>query len=277
MLFTAKWNDIVVPIDLADGVFKNRLESFLDIELTPADGPSETPPTTTIRRENTGWALDTPLGSRSLANDDDAAFTLLESLTYEFWMRTRHTVIHAGGFMLDGGAVLYLGGPRAGKSRLTFAAWRQGHPILGDDRMVLHLDKHAVQPMPKCVKLRLDSDHVPPDWRRLVPDEHSFTGEIRGDRRWILSRRLPHMISCTSIVPVRSVVALRRVDSGPTRFDKSALTEVLSETLPASSVGENTALDVLRFLKFHASEGRIQRLNVAPDEVEVGLALLAKL
>ena len=277
MLFTAKWDDIVVPIELADGVFKNRLETFLDIEMAPSEGPGDTQPTTTIHRENTGWVLDTPLGARSLIDEDAAVFTLLESLNYEFWMRTKVPVIHAGGFMLDSGAVLYLGGQRAGKSRITFAAWRQGYPILGDDRMVLHLGEHAVQAMPKCLKLRLDSDHVPPDWRCLVLDEHAFTGEIRGERRWILSRRLPHMVSCSSIVPVRTVVALRRVESGPTRFDEVAMTEVLSEMLPTSTVGENTALDVLRFLKRHATRGRIRRLNVAPNEVEAGLALLAEL
>ena len=275
MLYHASWAGIAVPLDLEDGAFRDRVEQFLGIELRPA-GDGE-PAATSVRRTAGGWALETPFGPQAQTRDDDVAYILFECLAHAFWMRSQRPVVHAGAFMVEDGAVLYLAGLRQGKSRLTFAAWRHDYPILGDDKMVLHLGEHGVQAMPKCLKLRLDDDHVPAGWRPLVPAEHAFVGHVLDDRRWILSRRMPGVVSCDAVVPLHAVVALRRIDAGPTTIDEVPATEVLEDALPAATIGASSPLDVLRFLKPHAPGGRMRRLNVAPDEVDEGLALLAAL
>ena len=275
MLFNIAWDDCSAHLSLDDMALKERTERFLGPELTLGTGGAEAD--ITMRRTDGGWAFESPIGPRSMTREDDAAFLLFELLAMEFGKRTRRPVVHAGAFIVDGGAVLYLGDRHQGKSSLTFAAWHRGHAVLGDDRIALVIEDGAVRSLPKCIKLRLD-DNVPrAEWRSLVPEHGAFVGTLKGDTRWILSRRLPGIVDSQDAIPVRAVVVLRRIDAGPTHIDEVAATEALADTLPMATVGENTPLDVLRFLKPHAPGGRIRRLNVAPDEVEVGLALLAKL
>ena len=131
--------------------------------------------------------------------------------------------------------------------------------------------------LPKCIKLRLDDSVPPAEWRSLVPEHSAFVGTLKGENRWILSRRLPGILDSQEAVPVRAVVVLRRIDAGPTHIDEIAATEALADLLPMANVGENTPLDVLRFLKPHAPGGRIRRLNVAPGDSGRGVDLLANL
>lgn len=275
MLFTAAWDDCSAHLSLDDMVLKERTERFLALDLTPGAGGEDAE--ITVRRTDGGWAFESPLGPRFLTREDDAAFQLFELLAMEFGKRTRRPVVHAGAFMVDGGAVLYLGDRHQGKSSLTFAAWRRGHTILGDDRIALVIEDGAVRSLPKCMKLRLDDNHLRPDWRSLVPEHDAFVGTLRVDTRWILSRRLPGVLDSQDAVPVRAVAVLRRIDAGPTHIDEVAATEALADTLPMATMGENTPMDVLRFLKPHAPGGRIRRLNVAPGDIERGVDLLAEL
>ena len=254
---------------------KERIERFLGLELTPGAGEDEAE--ITVRRTAGGWAFESPIGPRGVTREDDAAFLLFELLALEFGKRTRRPVVHAGAFMVDGGAVLYLGDRQQGKSSLTFAAWRRGHDILGDDRIALVIADGAVRSLPKCRKLRLDDGLPRAEWRSLVPLHGAFVGTLKGDSRWILSRRLPGVFDSQAAAPVRAVAVLRRIDAGPTHIDEVAATEALADTLPMATVGENTPLDVLRFLKPHAPGGRIRRLNVAPGDIERGVELLVNL
>lgn len=273
MLFTAAWDDCSAHLSLDDMALKERTERFLALDLTPGGDNPEI----TVRRTDGGWAFETPVGPRGVTREDDAAFLLFELLAMEFGNRTRRPVVHAGAFMVDGGAVLYLGGRQQGKSSLTFAAWRHGHAILGDDRIALVIEDGAVRSLPKCMKLRLDDGLPRDEWLSLVPEHSAFVGTLKGDSRWILSRRLPGVLDSQDAVPVCAVAVLRRIDAGPTHIDEVAATEALADTLPMASVGENTPLDVLRFLKPHARAGRIRRLNVAPGDIERGVELLAAL
>ena len=111
----------------------------------------------------------------------------------------------------------------------------------------------------------------------MVPEHSAFVGTLKGENRWILSHRLPGILDSQEAVPVRAVVVLRRIDAGPTHIDEIAATEALADLLPMANVGENTPLDVLRFLKPHAPGGRIRRLNVAPGDSGRGVDLLANL
>ncbi len=179
--------------------------------------------------------------------------------------------------MANGGAVLYLADLGQGKSVLTFAAWCQGYPILGDDRIALLLDKQAARPLPKCVKLRIDDWRVPSAWQAHVPEEAALIGGFPDDLRWMLSRRLPRVVACDSTIPVRAIALLRRVDEGPTYLDRVATSTALQAALEYVTLGAGTPMDLLRFMKAYAHRGRMPRLNVAPDEIERGVELLAEL
>lgn len=277
MLFTAIWGDCAVPLLLEDVAFRDWIERFLAIELRPVSGAGDEPPVITVRRTESGWEIDAPHGPRAAERDEDAAFLLFLVLGYEFQARTRQTLVHAGAFVNDGGAVVYLAGLRQGKSRLTFAAWRKGYAVLGDDRIALLFDDNAVRSLPRCLQLRLEDGHVHAAWRAGVPDDAAFIAELGGERRWILSRGLPGIVDCQAAVPIRAVALLRRVETGPTRLDEIPVSAVLGEALPYTELGAATPMDVLRFLNAHANGGRLLRLNVAPDEIDQALSLLARL
>ena len=277
MRLTAIWDDCAVPVGLDDPAFKERIERFLAVEAVASSERGCGAPTIELRRDGSGWKFETSLGPRAVEGDDNAAFMLFDILGYEFGLRTRRPVVHAGGFVADGGAVLYLGGLRQGKSRLTFAAWQRGYPVLGDDRIALHLDERAAKSLPKCLKLRLDDERVPSAWRTAVPRDAAFIGEFGNERRWVLSRRLPGVVDCESPVPVRAMALLRRVDAGPTRLDDVPVSAAFKETFPYTTLGDATPMDLLRFFKSYAPRGRLPRLNVAPDEIDEALSLLAGL
>ena len=90
---------------------------------------------------------------------------------------------------------------------------------MDDDRVALLVDGPAVKPLPKCLKLRLGDHDVPPAWLARVPDDDAYVGNINGDRRWSLSRRLPGVVDCEAAVPLRAVVMLRRTATGPTHIE----------------------------------------------------------
>ncbi len=277
MHYTAVWGDCEVPVYIDDAVLKNRVERFLTTALAPSRGANGEAPKIKLRRSPRGWTFDAPPGLPSFERDDDAVLFFSVALANEFEQCARLPVLHAGAFVVNGGAVLYLADLGQGKSRLTFAAWCQGYPILGDDRIALLLDEGAVRPIPKCVKLRIDDWHVPPAWQAHVPANAALIGGFPDDRRWMLSRRLPRVVACDATVPVRAIALLRRIDKGDTHLDEVPASSALREALTYATVAERTPMDLLRFMKIHAHRGRLPRINVGPDQIDEAVGLLAEL
>ena len=277
MLYTAVWADCAVPVFIDDAALKSRVERFLATELAPSTGANREAPKVKLRRRDRRWEFDAPPGLPSFERDDDAVLFFSVALANEFEQCARLPVIHAGAFVANGGAVLYLADLGQGKSVLTFAAWCQGYPILGDDRIALLLEEQAARPLPKCVKLRIDDWHVPAAWQAHVPEEEALIGGFPDDRRWMLSRRLPRVVACDATVPVRAIALLRRVDKGDTHLDEVPASSALREALTYATVAERTPMDLLRFMKAHAHRGRLPRINVAPDQIDEAVGLLAEL
>lgn len=277
MLYHAAWAGVTVPVDIDDTALKDRAEQFLDLPLTPAPPSDAAAPEITVSRGGNGWHFAAPIGPPFLGNDDDAVILLTMLLADGFEQRSPYPVLHAGAFMADGGAVIYLADLGQGKSSHTFAAWRRGHSILGDDRIALRLHEGTAQAIPKCVKLRIENDHVPGPWLAQVPASEALIGGFPDDRRWMLSRRLPRMADCDKPVAIKSMALLRRIDEGPSHVDKTPLSAVIQSALDYATLGDNTPMDLLRFMKRYADKGKLPRVNVAPGDIERGVDLLAAL
>ena len=276
MLYTASWAGVTVLIHIDDAALKDRAERFLALAMTPAP-QSTVEPAITVSRDDHGWHFTAPIGPSFLENDDDAVILLTMLLADAFELRSPYPVLHAGAFVADGGAVIYLADLAQGKSSHTFAAWRRGYAILGDDRIALRLEERAAQAIPKCVKLRIHDSHVPCEWRDLVANGESVIGGYANDRRWMISRGLPRVTDCESLIPIHAIALLRRIEEGPSHVDRIPLSAVIQAALDYMTLGDNTPMDVLRFMKGYALTGKLPRVNVAPGDMQRGVELLAGL
>ena len=93
----------------------------------------------------------------------------------------------------------------------------------------------------------------------------------------MLSRRLPRMADCDKPVAIKSMALLRRIDEGPSHVDKTPLSAVIQSALDYATLGDNTPMDLLRFMKRYADKGKLPRVNVASGDIERGVDLLAAL
>lgn len=277
MLYTASWAGVTVPVEIGDAALKDRVERFLALAITPAPPTGAGEPAIGVSRRAGGWRFTAPFGPPFLENDDDAVMLLTMLLADGFERRSPDPVVHAGAFVAGGGAVIYLAQMAEGKSSHTFAAWRRGYSILGDDRIALRLEERAARAIPNCVKLRIHDSHVPREWRELVADDKSMVGGYADDRRWMISRDLPRVTGCESPVPVHAMALLRRIENGPSHLDTVPLSGVIKDTLDNMTLGAGTPLDFLRFMKRYTRAGELHRVNVAPGEIERGVELLAAL
>ena len=275
MLYIASWAGLAVPVWTDDEGLLRRAGQFLGLEMRPAS-KGETA-ALKIHRVARGWEFSAPFGPSFLEQEDDAAIFLTMLLAHEFEQQSPFPVLHAGAFDSGRGAVIYLAAMAQGKSSHTFAAWRRGYTILGDDRIALRLEDGAAQAIPKCVKLRIDQSHVPNAWRAGVPAGETMIGGYADDRRWVLSRGLPGMAPCDALIPIRAITLLRRIDEGPSHVDETPLSAVIQSSLDYMSLGANTPMDLLRFMKRYAVAGKLPRVNVAPGDIERGVELLAAL
>lgn len=266
-----------MPVYINDKALKDRAERFLALPITPALLSDAAEPAIKVSRCALGWQFTAPFGPPFLEHDDDAVILLTMLLADAFERRSPYPVLHAGAFVAGGGAVIYLADIAQGKSSHTFAAWRRGYSILGDDRIALRLEQRVAQAIPKCVKLRILDSHVPREWRNLVADGETMIGGFPNDRRWVLSRRLPRMAASESLIPIRAIALLRRIDEGPSHVDRTPLSAVIQSALDYATLGTNTPMDLLRFMKRYADKGKLPRLNVAPGDIERGVDLLAAL
>ena len=277
MLYTASWAGVTVHVAIDDESLKDRAERFLDLPISPAPQSDTAVPAITVSRGDLGWRFTAPFGPPFLGNDDDAVIFLTMLLAEAFEMRSPDPILHAGAFVAEAGAVIYLADMAQGKSSHTFAAWRRGFTILGDDRIAIRMAERAAHPIPKCVKLRIEKDRVPNLWRAEVPENETLIGGFQNDRRWVLSRRLPRMASYDSSVPIHAIALLRRIDEGPSYVDCTPLSTVIQSALDYATLGASSPMDLLRFMKGYADKGRLPRVNVAPGDIERGVELLANL
>jgi len=233
-------------------------------------------------RTRNGWRIRGPFGAVSAASWENAAQGLLEAVALGFARANDDALlVHAGGFVVDGGAVVFFGPSWSGKSSLAFAAWRRGLETLGDDRLCLDPTSARARAFPKCLKLRLPEGAPLPEGRagrRLDADGgDAFVGALGDDRRLVLSRGLDGFADYDRAVPIRALVRIARDGNAKrSRLDRMPATEALEGILGEASGAAGAAMALVRLVKAHAPDGRIARLRIANGDLDGALdALLA--
>ncbi len=235
-----------------------------------------------IARTPAGWRIRGPFGAFSAASWEDAAQGLLETVALGFARAGRDVhLVHAGGFVADGGAIVFFGPSWSGKSSLAFAAWRRGLETLGDDRLCLDPAAGRARAFPKCLKLRLPAGAPLPEGRAgrpIDPDGgEAFVGALGDDRRLVLSRGLEGFADYRRTRPIRALVRIARdPEAARSRLDRMPATEALEGLLGEANGAAGDPMALVRLVKAQAPDGRIARLRVAEGDLDGALdALLA--
>ncbi len=274
MLYRLTWDGCLVYLRCDDRRLVAAVEGYLDLAAEAIDDDPAITPAADVARDGDGHRVRLPYGKTATASWFDTAYLVLEALAYGFALATKRLVVHAGGFIDDGGAVICLGAPMAGKSSLAFAAWRHGLEVLGDDRICIDPAAGRAGVYPKCLKIRLDGNAPPADMAELVRQESAFVGTLGDDRRLVLSRRLPGFAGYEAAPPLRALVRIERFDQGKSRLDAVPVVDVLDDVLTQAMLAGRSPMDLVRLVKAHAPGGRLPRLKIAPHDSEAALGLL---
>jgi len=139
----------------------------------------------------------------------------------------RH-LLHGAAFLVDGRAVVVLGGTGMGKSTLAYAAHRAGLGVIADDAVIVHLDDGTVRiaglARPISVSAEVDPDlvggrPVPDDLRSRIelPPDTLTGGSHRAGALVVLDGPGPAGAALAPIAGVEALHAVIRVD--PTLAD----------------------------------------------------------
>lgn len=251
----------------------------LDAAPAPANGAAACGAlAASLRRAGRGWRIEGPFGAVAAGAREDALYALLEALAFGFARAAADRfVVHAGGIVADGGAVVLFGPAFSGKSSLAFAAWKRGLDVLGDDRLCLDAKRGAASAFPKCLKLRLAAGATGPAGRdgRAFGGDEAFVGALGGDRRLVLSRRLPGFVNYDSAIPIRAIAWLARDDrAAASRLEPMPATEALEGILGEATGADCSPMALVRLVKACAPGGRIARLRIAPGDLDRALDVL---
>lgn len=281
MLYRIAWSGCAIDVRSDDPALVEPIEGYLDLPLvavgTEDDDGEPAILAAEVARAGDGYRVRSPFGRISTSSWPDTLFLLLEAVAYAFASSTRQLVAHAGGFVDRGGAVVYFGAGWSGKSSLTFAAWQRGLEVLGDDRVCLDPATGRAAIYPKCLKLRLAMDEPPAPFAGAISAGQAFAGSLGGDRRLVVSRRVPGFVGYDAAPPIRALLRIERTDHGESRLDDVPVVDVLDDILAETALGRFTPMDLVRMVKANAAGGRLPRLKIAPDGTDTALELLRAL
>ncbi len=280
-MYRIAWSDCAANVRSDDPGLITQIEHYLDLPLVPVKtsetGDAKMSLAAEVVRSGDGYNVRCPFGKFAMLSPTDTLFMLLEAVAYRFASATRRLVVHAGGFIDRGGAVIYFGAGWSGKSSLTFAAWRHGVEVLGDDRVCLDPTSGRAAIYPKCLKLRIDTNDPPEALAGAVSAGAAFAGSLAGDRRVVVSRRVPGFVDYDATPSIRAFVQIERTDDGESRLDEVPVVDILDEILAQTALGGWTPMEMVRLVKARANAGRLPRLRIAKDDTETALALLRAL
>ncbi len=274
MLYRLTWDGCLVYLRCDDRRLVERVEGYLDLAAEAVEDDPAITSAADVARNGDGHRVRLPYGETATASWSDTAYLVLEALANGFVLATKRLVVHAGGFVVDGGAVICLAPSMAGKSRLAFAAWRHGLEVLGDDCICVDPAVGRASVYPKCLKIRLDGNAPPTDMAELVKQGSAFVSTLGNDRRLVLSRRLPGFAGYDTAPPLRALVCIERVDQGKSRLDAVPVVDVLDNVLTQAMLADRPLMELVRLVKAHASGGRLPRLKIAPHDSDAALGLL---
>ncbi|MFQ5785779.1 MAG: hypothetical protein ACE5H8_13290 [Alphaproteobacteria bacterium] len=270
------WADCAVCVADRGSRARALIERYLGLASAPAEDDADGPLAAGLERRGDGYRVRGLFGEMDTDNWSDAAYLLLEAVAYGFALSTRRLVVHAGSIVDGGGAIVCFGAPWAGKSSLSFAAWRRGLRVLGDDRVCLDPTKASARAYPKCLKLRLADDDPPACVAEALAADDAFVGALGDDRRLVLSRGLAGFVAYDTAFPIRALVRIERGAGPRSRLDMEPVIDALDDILVQASLTRFSPMDLVRLVKTQAPGERIPRLRVAPDDTDSALDLLLK-
>jgi hypothetical protein len=262
---------VLVEADRPDtGPFLTR---FLAMEAATADDAGSAH--VVARRDGSGYRVSVAGQTVHAATLAAARMLLLEAVGHAFVHAGGTTVLHAGAYAVTGGAVACLGAPRAGKSFLAHAAWRQGRTVLGDDRIALA--GLSLAAFPKCLKLRLPDGAKAADAVPGVATSALFAARHGDDRRAVLARSLPGFAGYGGTFATRAVVLIERGRGPRSSLGAISMADALGRLVPSGTTGMASPMVLVRALKPYAESGRLPKLAVGDGDAEGALGLLDRL
>ena len=254
-----------------------RVVALIDryLAIAPIAVAADALPAATLVRQSQGYRASGAAGTARLRSWPAAAYWLLEAVAYGFTLAAPRLLVHAGAFVGPKGAVVYVGLPQAGKSSLSFAAWRRGLPVIGDDRIAMVGD--AARAFPKCLKVRIAPRDKSGAWAADLPTESCFAATLWGDRRLILTRRLPGVAGYGVDMPIHRLVVIERGPGTVSRMTDVPVAEAAQELLPSAGLAHHTPMDLVRLFKRHGRAGRLPRVSIGTDDFGRALDLLCAL
>ena len=283
------WRGFRARLCTADEALARRVGRFLDrppkreagrpsesadsvVWVAPEDGGHEDG-----GHEDGGHCVRTTDWSARASGPDEVLFLTLEALGQIFLYGLKGAVLHAGAFEVGPGAIVFHGPPQIGKTSLGHAAWRRGLAVLGDDRVVLREDADAVEPFPKCLKLRLSPGASVGEASHGVPETMTAAALVGAERRVMLARALPGFSAYDRALPIHALVRLERATSGPSRLVPLEPDAALDAVMGCITSPDFEPMAVVRLLKRLAEANALHRLAVGEHETEAALDLLLAL
>ena len=141
---------------------------------------------------------------RSVAAPETVEHLLIDQVLPRVLAHKGRLVLHAGGVRTPFGAIAFLGESGAGKSTLCSALARAGHPVLGDDGLVVRDDGGGMEVFATYPGLRL----LPPSLRHFYGTGER-TSPVASDR----PKRRVAIRAVAGPLPLRAIYALAEHDA----------------------------------------------------------------
>ena len=272
------WGGCAAHLETADRAIIAALERFLMLR---ARSESLLPPNSdgsaiAIMGRDRGSLVRTSAWQAWASERDQLLYLVLEALGQIFVEGYAGIVFHAGAIDLGQGALAIHGPSLSGKSTLADCARRRGFDVIGDDRVTLGPDHDTVQPFPRCLKLRCQTDQEASELAEGVPAHLVAKAIVGNERRVILARSLPGFVGYDEPRPIRALIQLERVQSGVRleRIEPSAVLEVALRNIVSSDFNPTA---VVRLIKSQSDQHRLYRLAIGERQTEAALDLLRAL
>lgn len=154
-----------------------------------------------LRRDREGRCHVAVADGEWISEDEGGALVHLEHVVTNLLLARLEDlrVLHAGGFEAEGGAVLLPGDGGRGKSSLTAGMALEGHPVYGDDVVLLEPDPGRVLAFPRALRIREPASTIlglppsPPPLDRLWTDGVFLDASALGSR-WAEPRRVTAIV-----------------------------------------------------------------------------------
>jgi hypothetical protein len=220
------------------------------------------------------YRVDFRSTSKIFTTSSDMRIYFITSIGSAMLSKTNLLIVHAGGILKNGRAILFSGPGRVGKSTLVLAAWCRGHTIIGDDWLVVEPLSAHVEPFPKPLKPRMASCAAPPEVVQRTAARDRLAGSLEGEDRLLIGRCASGMVPLGDGIPIERLIFLERNIANRTQISALTGRDALSSFLGQFRIpNARSGLAIIGLLKVLLQAGSVHRLSVAEGDTERALEL----